>query len=87
MVVLFWTSTIPTGSGRLLAFPIGVPDDDLEAFGDRLTREGGAMVERLWTEQRDDGCAYITRSERMFVSIAGTATLRDYHVPVRREID
>lgn len=87
MVVLFWTSTIPIGNGRLLACPIGVPDEDLDAFGERLTREGGAMVERLWLEPRDDGCAYITRSERMFVSIAGTATIRDHNTPVRREID
>lgn len=87
MVVLFWTSTIPVGNGRMLAFPIGVPDEDLDAFGERLAREGGVMVDRLWLEPRDDGYAYITRTERLFISVAGTITIRDNNTPVRLEVE
>ncbi|AWV18798.1 hypothetical protein A3862_27350 [Methylobacterium sp. XJLW] len=87
MLVLFWTSTIPNSRGGFVAFPIGVSDPDLETFCERLTREGGVMVTRLQTERRDDGYAYIVDEEAMFVSIAGTATVRNNNTPVRREVD
>lgn len=87
MIVLFWTSTIGIAGGKTLAFPIAVPDDDLDAFGERLARDGGVMVDRLQLERRPDGYAYIVEVERMFLSIAATATIRNNNMPVRREVD
>lgn len=87
MIVLFWTSTIGIGGGKTLAFPIGVPDEDLDAFGERLAREGGVMVAKLQLDRRGDGYAYIIDEERVFVSVAATATVRNNNMPVRREVD
>jgi hypothetical protein len=87
MLVLYWTSTIAIGPGKVLAYPIGVTDESLDAFCERLTREGGAMVWRLDLKDGPDRCKYIRDEQRVFISIAATATLRDYNHSVRREVD
>ncbi|BAQ44377.1 hypothetical protein [Methylobacterium aquaticum] len=87
MIVLHWASIMPVGTGRWLNFPIGVQENDLADFTDRLCREGGVLVERLWMRDGGDGYYYIDRSERVFISIAATATIRDFDGPVRLEFD
>jgi len=87
MLVLQVQTVVDTPSGLPLRFPISVPDADLEAFAERLTREAGVMVTKLRLERRPDGYAYIVNEERMFLGLAAVATIRDHDRPVRREVD
>lgn len=86
MLALQVQTTIDTPSGQPLRFPIGVPDTNLAAFAERLTREGGLMVTKLRL-RRESGVAYVTAMERMFLGLAGVATIRDHDCPVRLEVD
>ncbi|MGU3661093.1 hypothetical protein [Methylobacterium fujisawaense] len=86
MLALQVQTVVDTPSGLPLRFPIGVPDRDLTAFAERLTREGGLMVTKLRL-RRENGVAYVTAMERMFLGLAGVATIRDHDVPVRLEVD
>ena len=66
MLVLQVQTTIDRPSGLPLQFPIGVPDADLTAFAERLTREGGLMVTKLKLQRERDGYAYVVGMDRMF---------------------
>ncbi len=87
MLVLQVQTTIDRPSGLPLQFPIGVPDADLTAFAERLTREGGLMVTKLKLQRERDGAAYVVDMQRMFLGLAGVATIRDHDGPVRLKAD
>lgn len=87
MLALQVQTVVDTPSGLPLRFPIGVPDADLTAFAERLTREGGLMVTKLRLRRERDGIAYVVNMERMFLGLAAVATIRDHDCPVRIEVD